>query len=254
MLNLTQNFTVIAGPCAIESLNGLLQVAAAVKSAGAAVLRGGAFKARTNPRDFDGLKAEGIAYLLEAKQRTGMPVCTEMLSKADAPLFDGVDIIQIGCRNMQNTALLHAAAELGKPIMLKRGFASTVEELLLSAERLTGRGAKQVILCERGIRTFEPSTRFTLDLGAVAVLKQRTDLPVFVDPSHAAGKASLVAPLAMAAVAAGADGLMLEVHHNPKTAKSDAAQALSTAEFEALMQKLPRLRSAVTASGQGSGH
>jgi 3-deoxy-7-phosphoheptulonate synthase len=232
-------FQVIAGPCSVENERQTLETAREVRVAGATIFRGGAFKPRTSPYDFDGLGREGLRLLQQARKETGMPIVTEVLSPEDVDLVAGVaDMIQIGTRNAQNFALLHAAGSSGKPVFLKRGMASTVEEWLHAAEHIAARGNSQIILCERGIRTFETSTRFTLDLSAVAVAKKETHLPVFVDPSHGAGRADLIAPLARAAVAVGCDGLMIEVHPDPKHAMSDAAQQVTPAVFNELMDAI----------------
>jgi 3-deoxy-7-phosphoheptulonate synthase len=225
-------FTLIAGPCSVESRDQLLTTADVVAAAGATMLRGGAYKPRTSPHSFQGLGRTGLALLAEAGAETGLPIVTELtdLREIDAVL-EVADVIQIGARNMQNYPLLTAVGRSGRPALLKRGPAATVDELLLAAEYILCEGNDEVTLCERGIRTFERSTRYTLDLSAVPVLKERTHLPVIVDPSHAAGRRELVKPLSLAAVAAGADGLIVEVHPNPAEALSDGPQALTTAEF-----------------------
>ena len=224
----------IAGPCSVETHEQICCVAERVKAAGAQFLRGGAFKPRTSPYSFQGLKAEGLDLLAEAKKRTGLPIVTEIMSEKYIDLFleKGVDIIQVGARNMQNFELLKELGRLRKPILLKRGLSSTIEELLMSAEYIMAGGNEQVILCERGIRTFEPYTRNTLDISAVPILKKLSHLPVVVDPSHASGISWLVPPLALAAVAAGADGLIIEVHNNPAKALSDGAQSLTPDQFD----------------------
>ena len=232
------HFSVIAGPCSVESEAQITGVARDVQRSGAAFLRGGAFKPRTSPYSFQGLRAEGLALLREARRATGMPIVTEIMNTEHIPLFEDVDIIQVGARNMQNFELLKELGRLKTPILLKRGLSSTIEEWLMSAEYIMSEGNENVILCERGIRTFEPSMRNTLDISAVPMLKAKTHLPVIVDPSHAAGIAWMVEPLAMAAVAAGADGLMIEVHNDPAHAKSDGAQSLTPAAFDALMEKV----------------
>ncbi len=232
------HFSVIAGPCSVESEAQITGVARDVQRSGAAFLRGGAFKPRTSPYSFQGLRAEGLALLREARRATGMPIVTEIMNTEHIPLFEDVDIIQVGARNMQNFELLKELGRLKTPILLKRGLSSTIEEWLMSAEYIMSEGNENVILCERGIRTFEPSMRNTLDISAVPMLKAKTHLPVVVDPSHAAGIAWMVEPLAMAAVAAGADGLMIEVHNDPAHAKSDGAQSLTPAAFDALMEKV----------------
>lgn len=236
------HFCLIAGPCSVEREAQLVAVAQAVKANGAAVLRGGAFKPRTSPYDFQGLQGEGLRMLQAAKKQTGLPIISEIVSADDLPLYEDVDILQVGARNMQNYALLKRLSELKKPILLKRGLSATLKELLLSAEYLLRGGNENVILCERGIRTFEPYTRNTLDLSAVPALKQLTHLPVVVDPSHATGRAGLVPAMALAAAAAGADGVMVEVHSAPAQALCDGAQALTPAEFTALSEKLTKLR------------
>ena len=226
---------VIAGPCTIESESQLMQIAHAVKDAGCAVLRGGTFKARTSPHSFQGLGEAGVALLLKAKKETGLPVTSEIIDATQVDLFADIDLIQIGARSMQNVTLLKAVGGMGKPVLLKRGLSATIEEWLLAAEYLSLAGCDQIILCERGIRTFETATRNTLDLSAVALLKQLTDLPVIADPSHATGLSNLVPPMCNAAIAAGADGLMLEVHPDPKSALCDGDQAILPAQlFEIL--------------------
>lgn len=231
-------FTVISGPCSVETREQMTEVALAVKTAGAKLLRGGAFKPRTSPYAFQGLGAEGLELLLEAKKASGLPIVTEVMNQTQLPLFDEVDVIQIGARNMQNFDLLKAVGKLRKPVLLKRGLSSTVEELLMSAEYILSKGNSQVILCERGIRTFETSTRNTLDLASVAVLKQKTHLPVIVDPSHSTGISSLVPVMSRAALTAGADGLIIETHNNPAKALCDGAQSLNPDQFAALMDSL----------------
>ena len=218
------NFQVIAGPCSVESEEQICLVAEEVKKAGAGLCRGGAFKPRTSPYSFQGMRGDGIRLLLEARQKTGLPIVTEVMDISQLPLFEDVDVIQVGARNMQNFELLKELGHLNKPILLKRGLANTLQELLMSAEYIMAGGNENIILCERGIRTFETATRNTLDLAAIPLLKTMTHLPVVVDPSHATGIASLVKPMAMAATAAGADGLMIEVHNNPAAALCDGAQ------------------------------
>ena len=232
------NFNVIAGPCSVESEEQIIEVAKAVKASGATLLRGGAFKPRTSPYAFQGLKDSGIDLLLKAKQETGLPIVTELTSVHHLDLFRDVDVIQVGARNMQNFELLKEVGKTGKPILLKRGLANTLQELLMSAEYIMSEGDSQVILCERGIRTFETMTRNTLDLSAVPVLKDKTHLPVIIDPSHATGIAKLVEPMSLASVAAGADGLIIEVHNDPKRALCDGAQSLDPTQFDALMKKV----------------
>jgi 3-deoxy-7-phosphoheptulonate synthase len=232
-------FVVIAGPCSVENESGLLEAAHGIKLHGAHILRGGAFKPRTSPYSFQGLGNEGLEYLSRTRELTGLPVVTELLSEEhlDA-VVASADIIQIGTRNAQNTALLCKVASSGKPILLKRGMASTIEEWLMAAEYLLAHGNPNVILCERGIRSFETMTRNTLDLSAVAVAKRETHLPVVVDPSHATGMRDLVIPMARAAVATGADGLMVEVHPNPEKALSDGSQSLTIEQFGQLMREI----------------
>ena len=230
------NFQFIAGPCSVETEEQICYVAQAVKDAGAGILRGGAFKPRTSPYSFQGLGAEGIRLLLEAKAKTGLPIITEIMDLHQLEYFDEVDIIQVGARNMQNFELLKELGHLRKPILIKRGMSATLQELLMSAEYVMAGGNEQVILCERGIRTFETATRNTLDLSAVPVLKGLSHLPVVIDPSHATGKASLVRPMALAAAAAGADGLMIEVHNDPQHAWCDGPQSITPEAFAALAQ------------------
>ncbi len=232
------HFAVIAGPCSVESEAQIIDVAKAVQKSGASLLRGGAFKPRTSPYAFQGMRAEGLELLREAREATGMPIVTEIMNTEHIPMFEDVDVIQVGARNMQNFELLKELGRLDKPILLKRGLSATIEEWLMSAEYIMAGGNKNVILCERGIRTFETSMRNTLDISAIPMLKSKTHLPVVVDPSHAAGIAWMVEPLAMAAVAAGADGLMVEVHNDPAHAKCDGAQSLTPEAFDDLMQKV----------------
>ena len=229
-------FSVIAGPCSIESEEQVCLIAAAVKASGATMLRGGAFKPRTSPYAFQGLRGHGLELLLEAKRLTGLPVVTEIMDLSQLPLFDEVDVIQVGARNMQNFELLKELGHTGKPILIKRGLANTLQELLMSAEYVMAWGNEKVILCERGIRTFETATRNTLDLSAVPMLKKLTHLPVIVDPSHATGISWMVKPMALAATAAGADGLMIEVHNDPKRALCDGAQSLTPEAFRDVME------------------
>ena len=242
-MQLNGNFLIIAGPCLVESKEQICTIAKDVKEGCASLLRGGAFKPRTSPYAFQGLGKDGIYFLLEAKKETGLPVVTEITDISFLPYFEDVDMIQVGARNMQNFELLKELGKLKKPVLLKRGLSSTLEELLLSAEYILAGGNKSVLLCERGIRTFETATRNTLDLSAVPVLKSMTDLPVIVDPSHATGASFLVKPMAMAAVAAGADGLMIEVHSDPENALCDGAQSLTPAAFKDLAQSVKNLRS-----------
>lgn len=235
-------FAMIAGPCSVESEEQIIEVAQAVKASGATMLRGGAFKPRTSPYAFQGMKDAGIQLLLKAKEATGLPIVTELMTISTLDLFADVDVIQVGARNMQNFDLLKELGKTKKPILLKRGLANTIQELLMSAEYIMSEGNENVILCERGIRTFETATRNTLDLSAVAVLHNLTHLPVVVDPSHATGKAHLVAPMAYAAAAAGADGIMVEVHNNPACALCDGAQSLTPPQFDDLSRKVQRIR------------
>ena len=235
------HFQIIAGPCSVESLEQITYVAKRVKEAGAGLLRGGAFKPRTSPYAFQGLHAKGIDLLLEAKRETGLPIVTEIMDVATLPLFEDVDVIQVGARNMQNFDLLKALGKTNKPVLLKRGLANTMEEWLMSAEYIMAGGNHRVILCERGIRTFETYTRNTLDLSAVLAVKQLSHLPVVVDPSHACGKAWMVERMSLAAVAAGADGLIIEVHNDPPHALCDGAQSITPAQFDTLMGRLTAL-------------
>lgn len=239
------NFAMIAGPCSVESEDQIIEVALAVKAAGADILRGGAFKPRTSPYAFQGLKDEGIRLLLEAKKASGMPIITEIMNIRSLDLFEDVDIIQVGARNMQNFDLLQELGKTQKPILLKRGLANTLQELLMSAEYIMSEGNENIILCERGIRTYETYTRNTLDLSAVPVLHNLTHLPVVVDPSHATGKSSLVPSMAAAAAACGTDGIMVEVHNNPACALCDGAQSLTPPQFEALNKTVQRIREAI---------
>ena len=236
------SLTIIAGPCSVESEEQIISVARDVKSSGAQILRGGAFKPRTSPYAFQGLREEGIKLLLEAKKDTGLPIVTEIMDLSQLDLFEEIDIIQVGARNMQNFELLKQLGHSGKPVLLKRGLSNTYQELLMSAEYIMAFGNEQVILCERGIRTFENYTRNTLDISAVPALKKLSHLPVVIDPSHAAGIAEFVSPLAMAAVASGADGLMIEVHNDPPRAKCDGAQSLTPENFDKLAKKLKVLK------------
>lgn len=239
------NFAVIAGPCSIESEEQITYCAQRVKAAGASLLRGGAFKPRTSPYDFQGLKAEGIELLKIARQETGLPIVTEIMGTNYLPLFEDVDVIQVGARNMQNFDLLRELGKLRKPILLKRGLASTLKELLMSAEYIMAGGNEQVILCERGIRTYDDYMRNTLDLAAVPMLKELTHLPVIVDPSHATGIARLVRPMALAAAACGSDGLIIEVHNDPIHALCDGAQSLRPEQYDDLAKAVRRVREAV---------
>lgn len=239
------NFAVIAGPCSVESKSQIIEVAQRVKEAGAQFLRGGAFKPRTSPYSFQGLKADGIELLIEAKEATGLPIVSEIMNENHLPLFDDVDVIQVGARNMQNFELLKALGETDKPVLLKRGLANTFEELLMSAEYIMAGGNENIILCERGIRTFETYTRNTLDLTAVPVLHELTHLPVVIDPSHATGRSDYVKPLSAAAAACGADGVMIEVHNDPSKALCDGAQSLTPDQFEDVMMTIRNVRTAV---------
>ncbi len=233
--------TVIAGPCSVETEEQIITVAKSVKKSGAMLLRGGAFKPRTSPYAFQGLRAHGIELLLLAKKETGLPIVTEIMDLSQLELFDEVDVIQVGARNMQNFELLKELGRQRKPILLKRGLANTYQELLMSAEYIMAAGNEQVILCERGIRTFESYTRNTLDISAIPSLKTLSHLPVIIDPSHAAGVARFVEPLSLAAVAAGADGLIIEVHNDPTHALCDGAQSLTMENFDSLMKKIKRI-------------
>ena len=238
-------FAMIAGPCSVESEEQIIEVATAVKESGADILRGGAFKPRTSPYAFQGMKGEGIKLLLKAKEATGLPIITEIMNINDLDLFSDVDIIQVGARNMQNFDLLKELGKTRTPILLKRGLANTFQEQLMSAEYIMSKGNESVILCERGIRTFETYTRNTLDLSAVPVLHELSHLPVVIDPSHATGKSRLVPPMAVAAAAAGADGIMIEVHNNPACALCDGAQSLTPAQFDDLNHRVQRVREAI---------
>jgi len=236
------SLVVVGGPCAVESEEHLLETAYEIRKCGARMLRGGAFKPRTSPYSFQGLGEEGLKYLKKAKEATGMPVVTEVMDQSTFDMVaDYVDMIQIGARNMQNFALLKQAGESRKPILLKRGMSATIEELLMSAEYILSRGNPNVVLCERGIRTYEPYTRNTLDLSAVPVIKGLSHLPIMVDPSHGTGKWELVEPLAKAAVAVGADGLMIEVHNQPEEAVSDGAQSLKYDNFQRMMDTVQKI-------------
>ncbi len=239
------DFAFIAGPCSVETHEQIIGVAKAVKEAGATVLRGGAFKPRTSPYDFQGLGKLGIEMLVEAKNQTGLPICTEVMNVTQLPLFEDVDIIQVGARNMQNFDLLKEVGKLQKPVLLKRGLCATIKEWLMSAEYIMSEGNEQVILCERGIRTYETYTRNTLDLSPIPTLKNLTHLPVVVDPSHATGQAKLVSPMALAAAAAGCDGLMIEVHNDPPHALCDGAQSLTPEQFAQVAQRVRKLREVI---------
>ena len=236
------NFALIAGPCSVENEEQIIGIAKAVQAAGATMLRGGAFKPRTSPYSFQGLGGEGIRLLLEAKKETGLPIVTELMDISELPLFDEVDVIQIGARNMQNFELLKEMGKQKKPILLKRGLASTIKEWLMSAEYIMSEGNERVILCERGIRTYETATRNTLDLSCVPLLHEMTHLPIIVDPSHATGISHLVPTMSYAATAAGTDGLMIEVHNDPSHALCDGAQSLTPEQFSEVAKKCLRIR------------
>lgn len=239
------HFCMIAGPCSVESEEQILEVARAVKASGANLLRGGAFKPRTSPYSFQGLRGEGMRLLELAKQETGLGIVTEIMDLSQLDLFHNVDVIQVGARNMQNFEMLKELGKTNKPILLKRGLAATLQELLMSAEYIMAGGNENVILCERGIRTFETATRNTLDLGGVALLKELTHLPVIVDPSHATGLSRLVKPLSLASTAVGADGLIIEVHNDPEHALCDGPQSLTPAAFDDVMHDVLALRKAL---------
>lgn len=238
-------FQIIAGPCSVETEEQIITVAKAVKEAGATLLRGGAFKPRTSPYAFQGLHEEGLRLLKLAKKETGLPIVTEIMDTAHLDLFADVDVIQVGARNMQNFELLKVLGRTNKPILLKRGLANTIQEWLMSAEYIMAGGNDRVILCERGIRTYETATRNTLDLSSVPVLKEKTHLPVLIDPSHATGVAKLVKPMAMAATACGADGLMIEVHNDPKNALCDGAQSLTPEQFADVVRRVKAIREVI---------
>jgi 3-deoxy-7-phosphoheptulonate synthase len=234
-------FIVMAGPCSVETRDQLMETADAVKSSGAHLLRGGAYKPRTSPYDFQGLEVEGLKLLAEARERTGLKIVTEVVTTEDTDVVaEYADILQVGARNMQNFALLKRLGQVRRPVLLKRGMSSTIKELLLSAEYIASHGNDQIILCERGIRTFETATRNTLDLAAIPLLSELSHLPVVVDPSHATGRRTLVKPMAKAAIAAGADGLIIEVHPRPQEAWSDGPQSLTPTMFAELMEELNR--------------
>jgi 3-deoxy-7-phosphoheptulonate synthase len=239
------HFQIMAGPCSVESPEQILAIAQSVCASGASILRGGAFKPRTSPYDFQGLRADGIDMLLEAKKQTGMPIVTEIMNANHLPMFEHVDIIQVGARNMQNFELLKELGMIKTPVLLKRGLANTLQELLMSAEYIMAGGNHNIILCERGIRTFETYTRNTLDLSAIPMLRILTHLPVVVDPSHATGMARLVKPMALAAAAAGAHGLIIEVHNDPINALCDGAQSLTPEQFAEVAEKVHRVREVV---------
>lgn len=235
------NFQLIAGPCSVESRDQIISIAKDVKKSGANLLRGGAFKPRTSPYAFQGMREQGLELLREAKKATGMPIVTEIMDASHIELFEGVDVFQVGARNMQNFELLKELGKTDKPVLLKRGLANTLQELLMSAEYVMAGGNSKVILCERGIRTFEPSMRNTLDITAVPLLKKLTHLPIIVDPSHAAGIADMVHPLSLAAAAAGADGIMIEVHNDPQHALCDGPQALTPEKFDAVANDVKKI-------------
>ena len=239
------NFAMIAGPCSVESEEQIIGVAQAVKAAGATILRGGAYKPRTSPYAFQGLGSQGLELLRAARAATGLPICTELMDLRHLDEFHDIDIIQIGARNMQNFDLLEEVGKTDKPILLKRGLSSTIQEWLMSAEYIMSEGNEKIILCERGIRTYETATRNTLDLSCVPILHELSHLPVVVDPSHATGKARLVTPMAVAAAASGADGLMIEVHNDPAHALCDGAQSLTPEKFAVLAEKVSKIREAM---------
>ena len=239
------NFAMIAGPCSVETEDQIISVAQSVKAAGAAILRGGAYKPRTSPYAFQGLGTQGLELLRAARQATGLPICTELMDLRHLDEFHDIDMIQIGARNMQNFDLLKEVGKTDKPILLKRGLSSTIQEWLMSAEYIMSEGNEKIILCERGIRTYETATRNTLDLSCVPILHELSHLPVVLDPSHATGKAKLVSPMAVAAAASGADGLMIEVHHDPAPALCDGAQSLTPDQFAELTRKVKRIREAM---------
>ena len=243
------NFNIIAGPCSVESVEQITEIAKSVKESGATLLRGGAFKPRTSPYDFQGLKSTGLDYLAEAKKETGLPIVSEIMNINDIELFENVDLIQVGARNMQNFDLLKELGRINKPILLKSGLANTLKELLMSAEYIMAGGNERIILCERGIRTFETYTRNTLDLSAVVALHKLSHLPVVVDPSHACGKSAMVKPLAIAAAASGADGIMIEVHNNPSKALCDGPQAQTPELFSETAEAIFKVRDALKGSG-----
>lgn len=236
------NFAIIAGPCSVESEAQIIGIAQDVKAAGATLLRGGAFKPRTSPYDFQGLRGEGLELLRKARKATGLPIVTEIMSASHLDLFEDVDLIQVGARNMQNFELLKELGKLNKPILLKRGLSSTLKEWLMSAEYIMSEGNENIILCERGIRSYDPYTRNVLDLAAIPMVKELSHLPIIVDPSHATGKRSLVESMSMAATAAGADGLIIEVHNDPEHALCDGAQSLTPSQFSTVSAKVSEIR------------
>ena len=241
------NFAVIAGPCSVESHEQIIDIAESVKKSGASMLRGGAFKPRTSPYAFQGLGGTGIELLMEAKKATKLPIVTEIMDASMLEMFEDVDLIQVGARNMQNFQLLKELGKTNKPILLKRGLANTVQELLMSAEYIMAGGNENVILCERGIRTFETATRNTLDISAIPVLKEKTHLPIIIDPSHATGYSKYVRSMSLAAVAAGADGLIIEVHNNPEEALCDGQQSITPEAFDSLYKEISNIREVITA-------
>lgn len=236
------NFAIIAGPCSVESEAQIIGIAQDVKAAGATLLRGGAFKPRTSPYDFQGLRGEGLDLLRKAREATGLPIVTEIMSASHLDMFEDVDLIQVGARNMQNFELLKELGKLRKPILLKRGLSSTLKEWLMSAEYIMSEGNENIILCERGIRSYDPYTRNVLDLAAIPMVKELSHLPIIVDPSHATGKRSLVESMSMAATAAGADGLIIEVHNDPEHALCDGAQSLTPSQFSTVSAKVSEIR------------
>lgn len=236
------HYAIIAGPCSVESEAQIIEIARSVKASGAKLLRGGAFKPRTSPYAFQGMGADGIELLLKAKAETGLPIVSEIMDISQLEFFDEVDVLQVGARNMQNFSLLKALGNLDKPILLKRGLTATYQELLMSAEYIMANGNNKVILCERGIRTFETATRNTLDITAIPYLREKSHLPIVIDPSHAAGLSRMVPPLSMASTAAGCDGLLIEVHNDPENAWSDGPQSLKMDTFDHLAKKLFRMR------------
>ena len=239
------HFQLIAGPCSVETEDQVETIARAVKASGAGMLRGGAFKPRTSPYAFQGMQIEGIRLLLRAKEETGLPICTEIMDASQLPLFEDIDVLQVGARNMQNFPLLKALGRTDKPVLLKRGMSATYQDLLMSAEYVLAGGNPNVILCERGIRTFENYTRNTLDLSIIPAVKALSHLPVIIDPSHATGKASMVPSMARAAVAGGADGLIIEVHNDPAHAKCDGPQSITPAAFDTLAGELMRIHDVI---------
>ena len=239
------NFAVMAGPCSVENEEQIIETAKAVKASGATLLRGGAYKPRTSPYDFQGLHEEGIRLLIKAREATGLPIVSEIMSPEQLPVFEEIDCLQVGARNMQNFDLLKALGKIKKPVLLKRGLSATLKELLMSAEYIMSEGNPNVILCERGIRTYETYTRNTFDVSAIAALKELSHLPVVADPSHATGKVSLIKPMSMAAIVSGADALEIEVHNCPKKALSDAAQQLTPDQFVGVMEAIDKARSII---------